>query len=92
LQNLDDILANFAGCEFALIMQETQQTEIIKISERLRKSVIRLKLPKKNFPDLKLSISLGIADFEKGMDKKAISALWKEVKLSEIQKLVSELS
>ena len=39
-----------------------------------------------------LYVNYFIAQELKGMDKKAISALWKEVKLSEIQKLVSELS
>ncbi|MFH0925415.1 MAG: diguanylate cyclase [bacterium] len=66
----NDILARLTSCEFAVTMRDIKECEVVKVVERLVKSVSKLDLPIENFSRLKLGISIGVVEFKKGMNKK----------------------
>lgn len=62
-----DIVARFGGEEFAVVMPETPLEGALVLAERLRKSTAEHKFPGPGLKTLRLTISVGVAEFVHGM-------------------------
>jgi diguanylate cyclase (GGDEF)-like protein len=67
----DDVAARYGGEEFAILLPQTSCEEAAPIAERIRQRIERTKFPKR-----KVTVSIGIAEFSRGLDspKDLISA------------------
>jgi len=66
-----DTAGRYAGDEFLIILPETSRENAMLISERIRSAVEKHSWPKE-FPDLRMSVSIGVAS----SDKDGNEALW----------------
>lgn len=63
-----DVLARWGGEEFILLMPETDQQEAIRVAERLRMAIHRIRIQEKR-ADILLSGSIGVANRLEQMDQ-----------------------
>ena len=64
-----DFPARYGGEEFAIILPQIHGTGAFAVADRLRKIVKRHVFPSKNFDQLHITISLGVAEFDKAYVK-----------------------
>lgn len=63
----DDVVARFGGDEFVLVLHGAPRKTGIRVGERIR-SAVKAFSWEKIAPDLRVSVSIGVAEFQPGMD------------------------
>ena len=67
-----DIAARYGGEEFALILPETDAKGAYLLAERLRKKVQTFDFLKGKKKRVKITMSIGVASYKKGMRKEVL--------------------
>lgn len=70
-----DIIARFGGDDFVLVLENTEQFELIKLAEQLRQGIETMALP---FGNGIVTISIGVSEIRELKDKETYSLLLNE--------------